>query len=363
MMRFSFLWRAALMIVLIPNLMHSIAFGQSTFGTIQGTVHDQSGGVMPGCAVTVENVGTSARRAAITYETGSYAAPNLEPGTYKVRIELPGFQVAEYTGIQLTARQTVRIDGTLRVATQAETVSVTAEAAPVITTEVSNIAETKTGQELLVLPIAVTARATGSTSALTTLTVQPGVQTDASGNISVVGTKPAMLSTSVDGITSIAPRSSATMAELFPSNDTIAEIRVSEVNNSAEFGGVSDITTISKSGTNSYHGGLFENLQNTVLNARNPFSVTRPKTIMNNFGFFVGGPASIPGIYKGKDKTFFFVAGEGLRLPRETVGVESVPSVALRNGDLSAYSAAVKDPNTGLPFPGNQIPANRISPL
>ena len=233
------------------------------------------------------------------------------------------------------------------VATQAETVSVMAEAAPVIKTEVSNIAETKTGQELVDLPLAVTARSTGSTSALSTLTSQPGVQTDASGNISVVGTKPSMLSTSIDGISSIGPRTSAPLAELFPSNDSIAEIRVSEVNNTAEFGGISDITTISKGGSNSYRGGLFENLQNTVLNARNPFSAARPKTIMNNFGFFVGGPLSIPGVYQGKDKTFFFVAGEALRLPKEQVVVSSVPSLALRNGDLSAYSAAIKDPNTG----------------
>jgi len=84
---------------------------------------------------------------------------------------------------------------------------------------------------------------------------------------------------------------------------------------------------------------------------------------MNNFGFFVGGPLSFPGVYKGKDKTFFFIAAEGLRLPRESVVVESVPSVALRNGDLSAYSATIKDPNTGLPFSGNQIPAERITPL
>jgi hypothetical protein len=363
LMSFSSLLRAALIIVLIPFLAGSVVFGQSTFGTILGTVHDQSGAVLPGCAVTIENAGTSLRRSTVTNEAGSYTALNLEPGTYKVKIELPGFQVAEYTSIQLLARQTIRIDGTMTVATQTETVSVTAEAAPVINTEVSNIAETKTGQELVDLPVAVTARSTGSTSALTTLTSQPGVQTDASGNISVVGTKPAMLSTSIDGISSIGPRTSAPLAELFPSNDSIAEIRVSEVNNSAEFGGISDITTISKSGTNAYHGGLFENLQNTVLNARNPFSTVRPKTIMNNFGFFVGGPVSFPGVYKGKDKTFFFMAAEALRLPRETVVVESVPSLALRNGDLSAYSTPIKDPNTGLPFQGSQIPADRISPL
>jgi hypothetical protein len=113
------------------------------------------------------------------------------------------------------------------------------------------------------------------------------VQTDASGNISVVGAKPSMLSTSIDGISSVGPRTSAVLAELFPSFNTIAEIRVSEVNNTAEFGGISDITTISKGGTNAFHGGIFENLQNTVFNARNPFSAARPKTIMNNFGFFL----------------------------------------------------------------------------
>jgi hypothetical protein len=355
--------RMALTVTFIAVLMNGVAFGQSTFGTILGTVRDQSGAVLPGSAVTVENAGTSLRRSTITDEAGSYTASNLEPGAYKVRIELAGFQIAEYTGIQLTARQTIRIDGTMKVATQAETVSVTAEAAPVINTEVSNIAETKTGQELVDLPVAVTARSAGSTSALTTLTSQPGVQIDANGNISVVGTKPAMLSASIDGISSIGPRSSAVMAELFPSNDSIAEIRVSEVNNSAEFGGVSDITTISKSGTNTYHGGVFENLQNTVLNARNPFNTVRPKTIMNNFGLFVGGPVAFPGVYQGKDKTFFFFAAEGLRLPKEQTVVSSVPSIALRNGDLSVYSTAIKDPNTGNPFQNNQIPADRITQL
>jgi len=153
------------------------------------------------------------------------------------------------------------------------------------------------------------------------------------------------------------------MAELFPSNDSIAEIRVSEVDNSAEFGGVSDITTISKSGTNTYHGGLFENLINTVLNARNPFNTVRPKTIMNNFGLFVGDPVSFPGVYQGKDKTFFFLAAEALRLPKEQTVVSSVPSIALRSGDLSAYSTPIKDPTTGIAFPNNQIPSGRITQL
>lgn len=358
----NLVWRAGWVVLLIAMATTSAAFGQSTFGTILGTVHDTSGAVMPGCVVTVENAGTSLKRSTLTDETGSYTAQNLEPGTYTVTIELPGFQVTKFTSISLTARQTIRVDGTMKVASQTETVSVTAEVAPVINTEVSNIAETKTSLELIDLPAAVTARSTGSTSALTTLTMQPGVQTDASGNISVVGGKPSMLSTSVDGISSMAPRSSAPMSELFPSNDAIAEIRVSEVNNSAEFSGISDITTISKSGNNTVHGGLSENLMNTDLNARNPFASVRPKTIMNDFGLFVGGPVSVPHLYSGKDKTFFFLAAEGLRLPKEQTSVYSVPSLALRNGDLSVYTTQIKDPNGGV-FTNNQIPSNRISPI
>src|ERR1700746_691802 len=97
----NLLWRAGWVVLLIATVTGSVALGQSTFGTILGTVHDQSGAVMPGCAVNVENVGTSLRRSALTDESGSYIAPNLEPGVYRVKIELPGFQVAEYTSIQL----------------------------------------------------------------------------------------------------------------------------------------------------------------------------------------------------------------------------------------------------------------------
>jgi len=332
------------------------ALGQSTFGTILGAVRDSSGALIPGCVVTVENAGTSLRRSGVSDESGSYTFPNLEPGAYKVKFELPGFQVAEYQNIQLLARQSIRIDSQLTVATQAETVNVTAEAAPVITTEVSSIAETKTGRELLDLPVALGSRAQGSTSPISTLTTQGGVQVDNGGNLSVAGSKPSMLSVTIDGISTMNVRSNSAAAELFPSFGTIAEIRVSEINNAAEYGGVSDITTVSKSGTNQVHGGLFENHQNTALNARNPFSSTKTKTIMNNYGVFAGGPVMA-------NKTFFFGSYEGLKLPRESFINHSVPSLALRNGDLSAYSGVIKDPLTGLAFPNNQIPANRISPV
>ena len=266
---------------------------------------------MPGVVITVVNIGTSVSRSTMADESASYSFSNLEPGTYKVTMMAPGFQLAEYTNIQLLARQTIRIDGTLAVATQAETVSVVADAVPAIATEVSSIAETKTSKELFDLPIAIGSRAAGSTSPITTLTTQVGVQVDNGGSLSVAGSKPSMLSVSVDGISTMNVRNDAAAAELFPSFGTIAEIRVSEINNAAEFGGVSDITTVSKGGTNQYHGGLFENHINTALNARNPFSVAKTPVIMNNYGGFGGGPIK-------KDKTFFFTSFEGLQLPRST---------------------------------------------
>src|SRR5881409_1239490 len=161
---------------------------------------------------------------------------------------------------------------------QAQTVEVSVEAVAPIATEVSNISETKLGRELIDLPIALGSRATGSTSAFATLTTQPGVEIDNDGFISVAGANRDMLSITIDGISTMSARNIAPITELFPSFDGIAEIRVSEINNTAEFGGISDVTTISKSGSNQFHGGLYENLQNTVLNARNPFSAVRPKT-------------------------------------------------------------------------------------
>ncbi|HTR36677.1 MAG TPA: hypothetical protein VMH80_12285 [Bryobacteraceae bacterium] len=274
---------------------------------------------------------------------------------YTVSMEAPGFQVATYT-IELQARQTVRIDGQITVAAQAQSVNVTSEAAPVVNTDVSNIAETKTGRELVDLPVAIATRASGSTSPMSTLTTQPGVQTDSSGNISVAGTKPAMTQISIDGISSMGPRSNGPLTELFPSFNSIAEIHVSELDNSAEYGGISDITTISKSGTNGFHGGVFENLQNTALDARNPFNKVKPIVKMNDFGRYVGGPI-------WRDHTFFFASYEGLRLPRQTTLVESVPSVALRSGDLSVYTKPVYQPGTGTPYANNQIPMSEIAPL
>jgi hypothetical protein len=294
-----------------------IAFGQSTFGSFVGTVRDPSNAVVPECVVTLTNMGTSAARSVETDANGNYVLVNVEPGIYQIVMRAPGFQELIAKDLELTARQTVRVDESLIVGGQAQQVQVTATAEAAISTDVSNIAETQSGRELVDLPVAIASRALGTTSPISTLVTQSGVQDDGSGNLSVAGTKPSQLEISVDGISTMSVRSEAPLTELFPSFEAISEIRVSEVNNSAEFGGVSDITTISRSGTNTLHGGAFENLQNTVMNARNPFSATVSAVKMNDFGGYLGGPVTFPRLYHGKDKTFFFMSYEGLQLPRQ----------------------------------------------
>ena len=350
--------------VLCSQLMVGVSWGQSTFGSFVGTVKDPAGAVIPTCVVSLINTGTAAKREAITDADGSYTFVNLEPGTYDVAFQAAGFRSTAITGFQLQARQPLRADGTLPLATVVESVNVTAAMEPTISTEVSNIAETKTGRELIDLPLAIGSRGAGSTSPITTLTTQPGVQTDASGNISIAGAKPAMISVTLDGISTSNAKTGSPVGELFPSFEGIAEIKVSEINNTAEFGGVSDITTISKGGTNAFHGSLFENYQGAVLNARNPFSSAKPKLVMNDYGGSLGGPLSIPKLYKGKNKTFFFVDYEGLQLPRQTTLIQSIPTAAMKLGDLSVYKTVIRDPLAGgAAFIGNQIPLTRISDL
>jgi carboxypeptidase family protein len=350
-------------VLILGFLFCTSAFAQSTYGTILGTVKDPGGSVVVGAQILLTNQGTSAQRTAVTDGSGNYVLPNLEQGTYELTIQATGFQEIRDTSLILQARETMRVDGALKVAGQSQSVTVEAGAATVLDTDVSNLAETKTSIELIDLPVALTSRSTGSTSPMTTLTTQPGVQTDQSGNISVGGTTPSMLSMTLDGLSTMGTRAGAPLTELFPSFNGIEEIRVSEFNNSAEYGGISDIATVSKSGSNTYHGGFYDNWQNRDITAKNTFSLVKPALNMNDFGAYAGGPLSIPRLYNGHDRTFFFGSYEGLRLPSTTTVVESVPSLALRSGNLSAYSGQIYNPYTGAAYVNNQIPANQITPV
>jgi carboxypeptidase family protein len=331
-----------------------LAHAQSTFGTVLGTVKDPSGSVIPMAKVQLVNTGTNAIRETETNSNGGYQFVNIDVGAYRLSIDAAGFQKTEFQIFELGSRETKHVDLDMKVATQATVVTV--EAIAVVQSDASNVAETKGSLELIDLPVAITTRSQGSTSAFSTLTAQPGVQTDGT-NIEVAGAMPSQLSLTIDGISSVGPGSLGALAELFPSFNAIEEIKISETLNPAEYGGVADITTVSKSGTNNYHGGLFENVQNTDFNAADFFSNQVTPVKMNDFGLYVGGPVIFPHLYDGRNKTFFFGSYEVLRLPKSQTALLSVPTVAMRNGDLSVYPDALNG------FPGNIIPKSELNPF
>jgi hypothetical protein len=195
-------------------LFSQASYGQSTFGTVLGTVKDPSGSLIPMATVTLMNTGTSAEKSAITNSNGGYEFVNVEIGNYKLTVDAAGFQKTEYQAFDLAARATVRIDVDLKVASQVT--SVTVEAVAVVQTDASNIAETKGSIELTDLPVAISTRSSGSTSAYATLGAQPGVQYDSNNNIEVAGAGPSQLSFSIDGISSVGPGSLGALQEMFP---------------------------------------------------------------------------------------------------------------------------------------------------
>jgi hypothetical protein len=308
------------------------ASAQSTFGGIVGVVHDTTQAVVPGASVQIRRLEDNSIRSTTSDENGSFEFVNLKPGNYALTAHAEGFADFRVPSTELTARQTLRIDVTVGVKSQNVTVEV-ADTVAVINTENAVISDSKNNQLMTQLPL--NNRAT-TTSPLAALSLSPNVQQDSSGNIALGGASAAMVNFSVDGISTANVRQNGALQDAYPSQEGISAVRVTSFNNSAEFSQVGDVTFTTKSGTSQYHGSLFEYLQNDALDA-DPygFSGKSPKHF-NTFGGSLGGPLSIPHLYTGKDKTFFFFDYEGNR--RSTAVAEQflVPTQAERNGDLTA---------------------------
>ncbi len=254
----------ALSIILGVACLIKSASAQSTFGTILGTVTDPSGAVMPNLVVTVTNQGENISRDYHTDAQGNYQAENLKDGIYSVQVKAAGFQEVTVKDVRLTARQTVRTDLKLVVGSTTEKVEVVANA-ELINTESQTISTSVTSTEVLALPA--NYRGAGSTSPYSLLAYLPGVTGDQDGNISVQGTGINQVEYSMDGISTTNIRSSGPQIEMFPSAESIAEMKVQGSGGGAEYGNPADITTTSKSGTNLFHGSVFEYFQNAALDA------------------------------------------------------------------------------------------------
>jgi Carboxypeptidase regulatory-like domain/TonB dependent receptor len=330
---------------------------QSTFGSIVGVVSDASSSAVPDATIQVTNIDENTSRTFLTNTQGSYQALNLKPGKYRITAKKEGFGIFELSDVMLDARQERRADITLSVATVTETLEVTATAS-VVNTENGTISDTKGFQEVTELPVNYRGATTSPLGALVTV---PGVQQDSNGGLSISGGYPSMIDFTLDGVSTINVRFNGANQNMYPSSELLSEFRVSSVNNNAEFAEVGDVTVTTKSGSNAFHGSLFEYFQNAALDATTYGASAKQAKVWNTFGGSLGGPVTIPRLYAGKNKTFFFADYEGNRHPGSTLEQYSVPTAAMRTGDLTGLSGNIVDPLTGLPFPNNQIPSNRIS--
>ena len=344
----------AIWIVMI-SLLARPALAQSTYGQVVGTVTDASKSVVPGVSVTLTEVRTNVQRTTTSKADGNYEFINVPLGQYKVDLDKGGFQKFTTQPFPLEARQTVRIDAELvtgGVATEVQVV----DAAPLINTENPTIAAATSNRQLQQLPFVFR---TSNTTPISAIAVLPEVQKGTSNEFSLSGSLPYQNEVSVDGILTTNVRRNGIGdggENIFPSIETIQEIKVSSINNSAEYAQVGDITTITKGGTNQIHGTAFWNYNGNGLNANpNYFTRTLPaRTVANNYGGSAGGPVF-------KDKTFFFGAFERLSIYGLGVGTATVPEADFRQGDFSRLTTPIIDPSTGTPFAGNVIPSSRIN--
>ena len=349
------------------------AFSQ-TFGEITGVVSDSSGAVVVDAKITVTNPQTGFARETITNNTGNYTFPNLLPGLYNVRAERQSFQSGVRNSIELQVQQTARIDFRLNVGSVTETVEVLG-GAPLLNTEnatIGTVIEQKRIEDLPLNGRSFIALVSLAPNVSTGYTANSGVPATRSGgdrgavSLAVAGQRREYTYFTLDGISNTDVDFN-TYAFL-PSIDALQEFKVQTGIYSAEFGrGIAQVNISTKSGTNAYHGAVFEFLRNNKLDARPyAFSSDTPGTApfkWNQYGFVLGGPVEIPKLFSGKNRLFFMSNYEGFKLRNQVQQVFSVPSLAMRTGNFSEIlPAAVRDPlNKDLPFPGNIIPQQRLN--
>ena len=274
---------------------------QATFGTITGLITDSSGGVLPQATVTVVNQATNVERRITTDSRGNYEATHLNPGTYTVKVEATGFKRFENRDIVLRSLQTARVDVQMEVGSVGSEVTVTA-GAPVVETDAPTISDVKSALQIRDLPLNTL---NGFLLNAFLFTTPTGYQT-AGSKFAMGGARGTQLYYNIDGISGNSPSFGVQNSPAEPSAESIAEMKFNLVNNRAEFGEVTNVTTITKSGQNDVHGRLFEQNTTSALNAKSYFATTKGQNIINDFGASVGGPIK-------RNKTFFFGTYEGFR--------------------------------------------------
>lgn len=355
--------RLALGLLLIWGAIARPSAAQTIRGTITGTVADSTGAVVPRATVTVTNTDTGIASTATTDQRGNYTIPLLPPGTYQATVEQPGFRRYVRAGIVVQIAQVTRLDIPLQVGAVTEEVQVVAES-PLVrstTAELGHVIEMKQIQSL---PL--NGRIFSQLISLTPGAVSRGFA-DFAENPAAAGARSAIHHTVngmpwsgnnylLDGVVNNEPLNA--FINISPPLEAIQEFKVQTNNPTAEFGvfGGAAVNLSIRSGTNEVHGSAFEYLRDDALNSKSFFAPTKAPYKSHQFGGTLGGPII-------KNKAFFFVDYQGLRQDQGRTQTLSVPTLLMRQGNLSEVGGQIYDPLTGQPFPGNVIPANRLNSI
>ena len=324
-----------------------------------GTVTDSGGGVLPGATVVAVNTGTKDTYEATTNDQGQYNIQFVRPGGYEITVSMQGFQVSRTTGIEVTTNQVVRTNAVLQVGAVTEEVQVEARAA-VLATDQATVSDTIDAQQLTELP-------SRGRNVWQMAEITPGVQRGTrEGTWIGAGQRDIQNSLTLDGINSAANLMPSTSMQ--PIADAVEEVVVQTGSTSAEFGsylGV-HVNVVTKSGTNRPHGSLSYFFQGDELDARGFFedrtAPANPRSY-NQFAAQADGPLVIPGLFDGRNRTFFMMAYEAIRQDSQLAAIGTVPTALMRQGNFSEVSAQLRNPRTGLPYPGNIIPASDLDPI
>ena len=335
-----------------------IANSQTTFASITGTVSDPAGAVVPNATITATNVETNIKSTAKSNEAGIFTIAQLKEGKYNVRAEAAGFKSFAIENVGLVARDVRRVDIKLQVGDVTTTVEVKG-GATLIETDTARISDTKNSLVLNTLP-------TNSRSLWAYLNLSPGLQgQDGSSVTRFAGSRVNENNWSIDGTTFSDGVDNTQTGPLANYIESFQEVKVDLSNNSAEFGSIGQVTVISKSGTNQLHGSVFDYYSTPWFRAKGFFRHRAQHRHQPLPGGSIGGPVFIPKIYNGRNKTFFFFSYETSRGSAVQDRLDPDRRSCSPGGQAISPSLAtpILDPTTGLPFPGNMIPANRINPV
>src|SRR6187401_2561230 len=353
--------RRVLLVFLSLGFLATHAFAQGT-GQINGALTDTSGGVIPGATVSAIESATGIKTDTVTGANGRYSFPSMRPTTYEIRAELTGFKTVRRTDVTLRANQNLTVNITLELGDLAETITVAGEAATVDISS-ATISEVVDHARIVELPIA--GREVARLQTLVAGTVVSSISNESAKSIpgavriSANGAGERQNTYRLDGASNT--DSYFQENQSFPFPDALQEFSIQTSNYSAAYGNNAGavVNVVTRSGTNSFHGGAFEYLRDRKFNSKGFFAKEKDFLKRNQYGGFAGGPLR-------RNSTFFFAGWQRTRITNKASEIVAfVPTPAQRKGDFSSCVPAcpqLYNPDTGLAFPNNQIPVSMFDP-